>query len=757
MSPTALATCPTCGSNVPLDRLPRAPLPTYPGHPGQHPPLPTYPVPAPAPAAGPSAGPTANPVGPGRPARRGLSAPSVPALLLGLGALCLLVAAVAFLAVAWSALGVGGRTAVLVGLTGAAAGLGVVLARRGLRIAGESLSTVSLGLLALDVAGAASAGWLGGADGSTTVVVGGLVLAAAALTWLPTGLGAPQVVAPLSLVTAALAAVDTTGHPHVVPAVATVVLAAVAWLGVTVGARLLPWSAGVAAVVCWSWLALAGLLEAAAHPSLSGLWADRHALPLVTAAALLVVPGLRWRPVLGGTATLLTLVAVLPALDEGGTAAGLAAVVALATWAALGALTRAGTTAPVRLPLLVSAAGTVVLLLVLVTEAATRLLSLAGPAAVDAAVRLPADPAPATPALALAAALALVAAYVVGAGRAVPLPVWAAAALVGTTTTLALLPVPLAVVVALLAVAGLVAVRAHLVAGLLLLAAVVVALPSEVLTVGALAALVAGCVLVLHRPVAAAVLPAALAGLVWTALAVADVDVAQRGVPVLLAVAAVALLRPRPELEAVAAVSGAVAAVLAVTGPTSLAVHLTVAGALVTTHALLVADRRALAWLGGLLLAAATWVRLADLGVTAPEAYTLPSAAALLLVGLAHLRRHPDAPTGPALTPGLLLATVPTLLWVLALEPVSLRAALLGAGCLALVLGGTHLRWSAPVSVGWVVGTVLVLRELAPYAAATPQWVLIGAAGTALTVVGVTWERRLGELRRAQSYVGRLR
>src|SRR5690606_28020607 len=121
--------------------------------------------------------------------------------------------------------------------------------------------------------------------------------------------------------------------------------------------------------------------------------------------------------------------------------------------------------------------------------------------------------------------------------------------------------------------------------------------------------------------------------------------------------------------------------------------------------------------------------------------YTLPSAAALLLVGLAHLRRHPAAPTGRVLTPGLLLATVPTLLRVLALEPVSVRAALLGLGCLALVLGGTRLRWSAPVTVGGIVGTLLVVRELAPYAAATPQWILIGAAGTALTVVGVTWEQ----------------
>jgi hypothetical protein len=88
---------------------------------------------------------------------------------------------------------------------------------------------------------------------------------------------------------------------------------------------------------------------------------------------------------------------------------------------------------------------------------------------------------------------------------------------------------------------------------------------------------------------------------------------------------------------------------------------------------------------------------------------------------------------------------------------VSLRAALLGAGCLGLVLAGTRLRWSSPLVVGAVVGGLLVLRELAPYAAATPQWVLIGLAGTVLTVVGVTWERRLRDLRQAADYLGRLR
>ena len=49
------------------------------------------------------------------------------------------------------------------------------------------------------------------------------------------------------------------------------------------------------------------------------------------------------------------------------------------------------------------------------------------------------------------------------------------------------------------------------------------------------------------------------------------------------------------------------------------------------------------------------------------------------------------------------------------------------------------------------------IREVAPYATEIPQWVVIGVAGTILTVVGVTWENRLLELRRAAVYLGRLR
>ena len=100
---------------------------------------------------------------------------------------------------------------------------------------------------------------------------------------------------------------------------------------------------------------------------------------------------------------------------------------------------------------------------------------------------------------------------------------------------------------------------------------------------------------------------------------------------------------------------------------------------------------------------------------------------------------------------------MPSLLWAL-VDPVSPRAALLGGGCLVLLLGGAALRWSAPVVVGGLVGGALVLRELAPYAEQTPQWVLIGAAGVAAARRRASPGRRgSATCARPRVYLGRLR
>jgi hypothetical protein len=259
---------------------------------------------------------------------------------------------------------------------------------------------------------------------------------------------------------------------------------------------------------------------------------------------------------------------------------------------------------------------------------------------------------------------------------------------------------------------------------------------------------------------AALVLPLALGASLWTAGQVFDWPFTTRSLITLLVLGLLTLVLPRVDLQVAAvaavAVSATVAVPHAVDPSVSLAVHLTLAGALVITSSLLHPHQRALAWPGGLLLAAATWVRLYDVGVQAPEPYTLPTAVALVVVGLHRMHRDPELDTVPALFPGLGLAIVPSLLWAL-VDPLSARAAAVGLAALVLLLGGTVLRWTAPVLVGWLAGAAIVLRELAPYAAQWPQWVLIGSAGTVLFAAGITWEARLRDLRQAAAYLGRLR
>mgnify|MGYP005814680151 CR=1 FL=1 len=150
--------------------------------------------------------------------------------------------------------------------------------------------------------------------------------------------------------------------------------------------------------------------------------------------------------------------------------------------------------------------------------------------------------------------------------------------------------------------------------------------------------------------------------------------------------------------------------------------------ALLVARALTDDRRRRVAWAGGMLLAAATWVRLADIGVEAPEAYTATTALALLVVGLRALRRAPERGSVATLLPGLVLAVLPSLLWVLAQDPVSWRALLLGLGCLVLVLGGARLGWQAPLLVGTVAGGLLVLWLLG-WGTAVATWLAPGALG----------------------------
>ena len=756
------------------------------------------------------------------PPRRGLSSASVPKILLALGAGCLLVAALVFLAVTWSVLGVGGRTATLVGFTAISAALTAWMSRRGLRAAAEALALVGYGLLTLDVVGADSAGWFGGLSDAGVLLVVGAVLIGSGVTGTlvvrrtsASSLTTGEVVAVIGTGLAALAFSSAEWLPVSPSLVVATLLAA----GVAVAARPLRTQVlylGAAGVTVLAWLSLVavGLDRLFQVPTVRAEWAAGHAWPMLTAAGLVAALALATflpqalRVLATGTAGLLVVLTVVaPALDEGPTPVTLTAIGALVV-AGAASLTLPRAWRACGLPTQV-VAGTGLLLGVAlqVGTAADRLVEAASsPWAGRVTDALdPVDAGLAAPWLlpvstfVLLATLAVLAETSRQVDRAIgglpALQVWVGSVLAASVVAaLASYPVALWLVVGvllLLAIALTVwsvtgrTLAPLLPAALFLVAALVVSLHAASLTLAALLVTVAvsGAVHLSSRAatlaaVVGAVTAAALAATTWTVGHLLDASPSWTALAGLLVLGATVLGAPylprqwwsaeRPEHARTGIEAGAAGAALPLamaglalatnaTYATWAAVYLTAAGVVVTLMALLRSDRRELGWVGGLLLAAATWVRLWDRGVEAPEAYTLPSAIALLVVGVLHLRRNPGASTLTALAPGLSLALVPSLLWVLD-EPVGLRTLLLGLACLALVVGGVRLRWTAPIVVGGAVGALLVLRLAAPYIGdAVPRWVLLGGAGALLVAMGVTWERRLQEARHLMSYVRALR
>lgn len=224
-------------------------------------------------------------------------------------------------------------------------------------------------------------------------------------------------------------------------------------------------------------------------------------------------------------------------------------------------------------------------------------------------------------------------------------------------------------------------------------------------------------------------------------------------------------------VRVVGGVAAAIGVALSALDPHRLWVALLVAGvaaAAAAAGAAIKASRaaRPLGWLSGGLILASSWVRLALSDVEAPEAYTAPAGMALLALGA--LRRRADPATEPATEPetgrgsgrvpgswsayggGLVLVLVPSLVRALT-DPGLVRPLLLGALALAVLLVGVRHRLAAPLAIGGGVLAADALVQLSPYLAAAyaavPRWVAIGVAGLGLLALGVTYERRLRELR----------
>jgi hypothetical protein len=162
-------------------------------------------------------------------------------------------------------------------------------------------------------------------------------------------------------------------------------------------------------------------------------------------------------------------------------------------------------------------------------------------------------------------------------------------------------------------------------------------------------------------------------------------------------------------------------------------------------------QRHQLGWGAGLVLAASSWVRLADADVDAPEAYTVPGGIALLVVGALRRRRDPAYGSWAAYGSGLSLVLVPSLLRAVT-DSGDLRPLLLAVVAAAVLAAGVARRLQAPLVLGAAVLAIDALVQLAPYLAAAydavPRWVTIGVLGLALLGAGATYEQRVRDLRR---------
>ncbi|MEV7524825.1 hypothetical protein [Streptomyces sp. NPDC091371] len=731
------------------------------------------PVSAPGPAAWPAAGPA-----------KDASAPSAQNVLLVLGAVLLAVAALAFTLVSWGSLGITGRAAVLGAVTAAALAAPVPLLRRGLRSTAESVAAVGLLLTVLDAYALHRVGMpdtdpRAYAAGAAAVLAGVWAGYGSALRTLRIPPGAAVLAAQFPLPLAALAA-------QAGPLDLAWALLATAALDAALALRLrwaaLPGAAlGVAAV-------LTGVSESWSAASAAEAW---HPSALLLAGAALGVAA-AWREPRAWAAALaggLLAVLAVGGLPRPELALSWAVVVHLLVALPLLAAVRVHAL-PAHVRRGLGWAGAVVGALTALfgwTAVAPALLARVGVLEeVWAATTPAADPFGAGAAVTVGLLLAAGAAWWLSRVLSRPEPAAVAAVLAwaGLFTAPLLLGFPPAAVfaaqLAVTAGAGLLALRSPdrgtgITAGVCALAGAanvsLGALDGRVATfavwglLGALCAAAAayGPAARWARSGAAACAVGYATGLPAAAAALTDLAVVWWALPVLAVPASVAALGPRLggvrlPAEIAAGAAGVLALALSAGRAGTLALVLALLG-VVCAGAAVRPERRVLGWAAGALFVAATWVRLADAGVAAPEAYTLPVTLPALAVGLLRRRRDPAASSWTAYGPGLSATLLPSLLAAWG-DPDWVRPLLLGAAALAVTLAGAQRRLQAPLLLGGGVLAVVALHELAPYvvqvAGALPRWVPPALAGLLLLMVGATYEKRLRDARRLRDAIARL-
>jgi hypothetical protein len=722
---------------------------------------------------------------------------STPAVLLGLGGISVLVAAVVFVSVAWSDLSLGAKAAILLTVTAAIGAVGVWSARRGLRGSAETFSCLFAVMAVLDLMAAVhgSLFGLGELDGrpaewlSATLLVGtGLAWARSAIASRTRKLTGVQLLAAGGMLWfIGLVAEENLARGEYVAFALTAALLGVA----AVAARCAIWTFAVCVVA----LAASTLVAAYAislqrivmETTLAGLWSDGTAvgwvLCLLLAAGVARVSRLRMgvRNAAAAIASAGAALLVLRPLDGSSFDQILVCLAATCLGAAAATLVlprpwRAGaltTSVPTGLNTAAMVAPSVLVAVGALLIPALEPWQHSAVYEADYVVDFSTDIG--TPWLVGVSASAVLAAAFVVARRRLPGPE-PVLLIVSSSAACAALryPMPLWSVVAIMGGLAVVAAGAALafrspvsgvLSGVYASLCLIASLGSQTTTLAAAIAIAVALAVLAWRVsdvIGSAVAAAGselLVGLA-TAAALDRADLSDSvtsyalvGLGVVGVVAAQvrphgACLRARLGIETAALALICVGIALGVEFDLALQapICLTVAGAGLIAVSLLSADRRLVSVAGGVLLASASWVRLAAEDVTTVEAYTLPTALVLVVLGSIRMLRTPGASSIASLGGGLSLALLPSL-GVAVSEPTSLRALLLGIVAVAVLLVGAVLRWIAPLLAGGFVIVVLAVVNLAPYADAVPRWVLFALLGAVLLFLGITWEKRLRNAR----------
>jgi hypothetical protein len=134
-----------------------------------------------------------------------------------------------------------------------------------------------------------------------------------------------------------------------------------------------------------------------------------------------------------------------------------------------------------------------------------------------------------------------------------------------------------------------------------------------------------------------------------------------------------------------------------------------------------------------------------------PERWTVPAAVLMLSLGGATLWRSGQRGSWSTLGPGVVLLLLPSLV----LSPVqggTIRIVALTVVATVIVVLGAVGRLQAPLAVGGLVLAAHGIAQLGPgfvaLAETTPRWVVLSLAGAALLGLGVSYERRLAQMRK---------